>query len=499
MTAWKHPWLGPIGPIPQQSQPKKVWKHLYAPEQHWERLCGYDIAELRAKAEAVVGVSRSEQRGLPRLKNNAKQILLQHHSEHYAPVYLSEMSSIETIWTPNMDSRHRHFALTPNAIFVVVALKDPESFIVTAFRPHPGTRNVKWSEEEIKRHAVEYFQSETDVKVDGSASRVAENLNRITEIPDTVNEVWWLASAVGHGRLLHSYSEVAEALPAAEKLLEAVPSQLRGEMKNALNWSELSSRLADALKESRPEELESVLADAEDLLAVSAAIGPDERCEAFLTEFEMLIPWIPSEWGHISERARLRKIAYGSEPSLVSGMWQQVEDSILSALVRESTPTLRPASTIADSLFPESRWQKFRDAIALLGTRSRATLDSVVSWIDESIANVNVTSLSPTMSEGEDEVVGTVHGEEAPNAPHYRVFIIDDDCTEIQDVTSRFARGDGHLWDFTSDTESATVAIFAGQSPILAKTLEEAILEAEKRSDVVVRAVEVYPTQTTKP
>ncbi|MCB0221589.1 MAG: hypothetical protein KDH09_17960, partial [Chrysiogenetes bacterium] len=321
MSAWKHPLLGPIDLIPPNLCPKKVWRHLYDRHEHWERVCKADIAAMRRDAEKILGVARASRCELPSLagERQARELLVAHHDATYAPAYSSEMSSPDTAWTPSMDSSHRHRALTPRSVFIVVQLDRPRSWVVTAFRPHPSTVGVNWDEADLRRHAVSYFQKEPGVKVEERALAVAENLRRVSGPSSTPKELWWLASAVGHGRLLRHVPDVHDALPAAESALSATPVSVLQELRAALGWELLEGRLADALKDSRPEDLEAVLADAEELLAVASAVGAELEAAAFCDEAELLLPWIPAEWAHVAERARA--LAATAEPSPVMRLW----------------------------------------------------------------------------------------------------------------------------------------------------------------------------------
>ena len=500
MSAWKHPSLGPIELIPRKLCPKKVWKHFYDSHEHWERVCTIDVASMRLQAEDIVGTARVNEPNLPRLAGDqwrrVRDILVSHHESTYAPAYSSEMSSPETVWTSSMDAAHRHQALTPRSIFVVVQLDRPRSWVVTAFRPHLPDQDVEWDEAELRRHGVWYFRKETGVNVDDLAPAVAENLRRVTRMPSTTKELWWLASAVGYGRLLRHVLEVHDALPAAEAALFGTPDSLLEDLRRTLDWQRLMGRLADALKEARSEELEGVLAEAEELLAVGAALGAESAAEAFCAEAETMLPWLPAEWAHIADRARHRVRTVAAEPNLVVRLWIAVEDAATAALAREMEPSFRPASGIADDLIPQQpRWLIWLDRVGDLAARAAA---AATSWIDSSIEGLTVAPMMPTMGvSGVSNDEWTVRGRPAPGAPHYRVFVVDAEHPDGWEVTEQFTEADGDLWRLEAN-EPVLVVIIAGEQPLVGLGMAQVLDEASSRDDVVARARELQPTHATK-
>jgi hypothetical protein len=499
MSAWTHPSLGPIELIPPKLCPKKVWQHFYDPHEHWERVCAVDVAAMRREAEAIVGAARATARELPRLAGErwrrSRDLLVAHHAGTYAPAYASEMSSTETAWTSSMDAAQRHHALTPRSVFIVVQLDEPRSWVITAFRPHPPVRGVEWDEAELRRHGVWYFRKETGVNVDDFAPVVAENLRRVSA-PATTKELWWLASAVGFGRLLRHVSEVHDALVGAEAALSETPESLLAELRRALNWTALEERLADALKDARPEDLEGVLAEAEELLAVGAVVGAEPEAEAFCDEAEMLLPWLPVEWAHVADRARHRLRATAAQPSLVARLWSAVEDAATAAIAREAAPAVRPASRLVDALIPQSpRWFIWQERIAGLPERAIA---AAAAWIDQSIAALTIAPLAPTMGgSGVANDEWAVRGRPAPGAPHYRVFVVDEEHPDGWEVTERFTEADGELWRLDAN-EPALVVIIAGERPLVGLGMAQVLTEASSRDDVVARARELQPTHATK-
>ncbi len=500
MSAWTHPSLGTIELIPPKLCPKKVWQHFYDEDEHWERVCAVDVAALRLEAEAIVGASRATARDLPRLGVErwrwARDLLVAHHASDYGPAYAKEMSSPETVWTSSIDRAHRHQALTPRAVFVVVQLDRPRSWVVTAFRPHPPVQHVEWDEADLRRHGVWYFRKETGVNVDDLAPAVAANLRRASSTPSTTKDLWWLASSVGYGRLLQHVPEVFDVLAGAEAALSKTSDSLLEELRQALDWQPLAERLAAALKEARSEDLEVVLADAEELLAVGAVVGATPEAEAFCDEAEMLLPWLPAEWAHVADRARHRLRVTSAQPSLVVRLWSAVEDAATAAIAREMAPAVRPASRLVDALIPhQPRWSIWRDRIANLAERATA---SATSWIDRSIEGLTIAPLAPTMGgSGDANDEWAVRGRPAPGASPYRVFVVDEAHPDGWEVTEQFTDADGELWRLDAH-EQALVVIIAGERPLVGLGMAQVLNEASTRDDVVARARELQPTHATK-
>ena len=230
MTAWKHPRLGAIDLMPPGLRPKKVWQHFYDEAEYWDRLCDEDVAPFRGEAESIVGLRRQDRQALPRLDgarwHRARDLMVRHHDAFYALAYRAEMVAPETVWTPGMDAKHRHRALTPRSVFLVIQLDQP-SWVVTAFRPHPDLRGVEWDEADLRRHAVWYFRKETGMNVEELTRTVAENLQRASSAPPgSVRDLWWLASAVGYGRLLGDHAAVRSHIDVAEGALAGAATGL---------------------------------------------------------------------------------------------------------------------------------------------------------------------------------------------------------------------------------------------------------------------------------
>ncbi|TXD37915.1 hypothetical protein FRC96_08110 [Lujinxingia vulgaris] len=501
MTDSKRTPYGLVTPLPNHLRPRKAWKHFYDTKQHWERLCDVEIDTLRAQAESLVGTQRARERKLPRLKSvnrsQALELIAQHHDDFYAPVYMEEMAQPETIWTPKMDSRWRHRALTPNSIFLVIELNKSKSVVVTAFRPHEPSKNVKWDETALRRHGIKYFKKETSMTVDDFASFAAQNLQEAsTHPPKTVKDLWWLTSAIGDGRLVRSHNEVQNALQEAESLLQAAPADLIEEFKDTLDWEGVLDELAESLQEPRPEDLEAALASSAELLAIGDAVGAEEETNAFFEELEILVAWVPSEWSHLAESAHARAAIYAGSESPVLRMWEVVEDAALAAVVRESEPAVRPAATLVDALFPKpSRFARWSTRIAEVTSQASET---VKDWIEKSLEAIAIQEPMPMMSGNVTErETWEVRGTPLPNAPTYKMFVVDDEYPEGEDVTNHFTPSEGFIWELEEPESEALIILIVADAPLKEKSLNTLLDEAASRDDVVIRTRVIQPTQAT--
>ena len=488
MASWKHPILGPINLIRRKWRPKKVWKHFYDAAEHWERLCDHDVGALRSQTEAILQVKRAVKCELPWIEQErwplGRDLLLSHHDAGYAPIYLTEMASAETTWTPGMDSQQRHRALSPRSVFIVVQLDQP-SCVVTAYRPHPPTRGVGWNEADLRRHGRWYFRKETGMNIESLVRATAENLQRVTAVPRSLRELWWLASAVGYGRLLADHQEVQATLPAAEAALGAVEEDLRQKLVAAFGWDECLGRIAGGLKEDRSEDLEEGLSTSEELLAAASAIGAEEAAHSFCVNAEELLGWLPPEWSHMADIAATRCRAFGRSEGAVLRLWTAVETAAVGAMMRQASPAIRPEARFVDELIPaDPGWLGWREQIAALAADMSSALGR---WLQASVDSVSVIQPAPALGGAEPaEEPWEVHGRPEPDAPHYRAFVIDEQHPEGHEVTERFTWADGDLWRIDREGDHALVVVVAGESPILGSDLESILAHAAEKEDVLV-------------
>jgi hypothetical protein len=496
MSSWKHPTLGPIEPLPREMQAAKVWKHFYDQSQHWERICERDVASMRREAEAVVGIQRDSRTTLPLMDrkrwDRTRDLLGRHHDAAYAPAYQAEMSSPDALWTPTQDAQRRHQVLTPNAVFAVVQV-DGWNWVVTAFRPLPPTCGLDWDEVNIRRYAVKYFRRETGMHGDNLARTTTENLQRAsTVVPRSAQDTWWLASAVGYGRLLAHHSEVANALAAAEAVLSEAPREVVAELARALDWDGCLRHLADALKDSRPEEAEAVLATAEELLVAASVVATETQTDAFCADAEALIAWLPAEWSHLLDRAASRREALGSPDHPVYRLWSAVEGAATGAAMRELPPVTRPVARLADAMIAaRPPWRRWRARVAQLAMGTSA---AVAEWVRSSLDGIHVARPAPVLgAAGKPPGSWEVLGRPAPEAPCFKMFVVDEANPEGREVTEHFDPAGDKLWLIEPGDEAALIVLVASLKPIRDGDLESVLTEAGRRDDVFVGTRELSP------
>ena len=500
-------WLGSICPIPPERCPKKVWKHLYDHRERWDRLCDGDIAAMRAEAELIVKQARASTEELPHLperqKTRVSELLIAHHETVYAPTYMSELAEVETVWTPNMNAEHRHFALTPRSIFVVVQLEQPVPWVVTAFRPHPAHSTLITDEQDLQQYGRDYFERRTLMSVEELASTTARHLARFTEPPQTMMALWSLAAAVGYGRLLQHMPAVQQVLQPAEDALGQTPPALVQALRQGFAWDELLDQLSGALQETRPEEFEHVLTSAEELLLVAESVGDAQAAAAFADEAQCLVAWMPPEWSHLGDQARWRAQVFGASAAPAGLLWQTVEEASVEALMRDATPTIRPAARLVDALFgaPASQpvWKERLDGLVRsLGVSADNAIASLKGWLDDMIGEVSLAPLAPAMGSAESQAQEwVVRGRLVPDAPEtFRAFIVDADSPEGYEVTEALTYAED-LWSMASH-ERACLVIIAADAPLKGQSMAEVFEGASGIAGVAVRVRELQPTQTTK-
>lgn len=456
--------FGKVEAIEARHQPKKVWKHFHDPAEHWDRLAGQDLTGLRLEAEELVGELRFDQPELPDLsgqrKLRAHEVLRRHHDDYYGPIYLTELSSHETRWAETIDRRHRQHALTPRSVYVIVQLDDP-SVVITAFRSKPPTRGIDWEEEDFRRHGLWLLIREDTMNRADLKRRTMEELRRTVERPPTsAREAWWMASAVGFGRVLADDEEGRALVTAGEESLRALAPALRSELARALDWDGTRQRLASGIEAERSEDLEEALADAEDLLVVADAIGENATAKDLCVYAAGLLGRLPAAWAHVAERAQVLLDRTADRTRPIARLWATV------ASASEDNPLL-------------SQWRARLARWLFAGARD------VQHWMIRSLDGIAVTAPAPAMRTA-PSVSWDVRGVPAAEAPHHRVFIVDEAHPAGYEVTSHFIAADGLLWNFGRPDDRAVLVVVAGAAVIGGRSLDEILADAERRSDVHV-------------
>jgi|GEM_PF-4958647 len=497
ITSWEHERLGEIEQLPKNLRPHKVWKHFYYKEEHWERICKYDVESMRTVAEDIVGIFRHGHEDLPWISRKqwyaVKKLLQRHHDDAYSDIYLLEMASPNTWWSPDMDKRHRHQALTPRSVFIVVQLDQPASWIVTAFRPHPKTKNVKWTEDEFRRTGEEHFLRVTKMNKNDFASVIARNILQATTIaPESVKDLWWLASAIGYGRMLTTNAEVSSALVKAEQLLGGVSEELKDDFKEILDWDGCLDDISSGLKDDYPEDFEHALSDSEELLAIANAIGAAKEAEAFMNSAEGLIAWIPGEWNHLLDHASARIKMFEASDSLVLRLWGAVEESVIGATMRETEPVVRPEASLVDQIIPSdslyTRWinrtAKFAGDITT----------EIGQFVNSSINAFDVGLPAPMMGNGmHTNKFFEVRVSPEEDAYQCRVFVINEKYPDGYELTDRYTKEYDYLCRMNVNYEYVLIILIASERSIEGDTLESILNIDTQKEDIVVKTRKISP------
>ena len=488
MKSWSHPRYGRVEVMTAHSQPEHVWKHFHDRRERWDRVCGEDIRSLTKRAEAAVGARKAEPRELddtPQGRTRAVVTLLrEHHQRLYGPAYMAEMTASETTWAPKLDDGTRVCALTPNSVFIVVGLRRT-ACVVSAFRPLPERNNVGLSEDAIRRSARRYFYKQTGVDMDGWGGVIANALARDGQTsPQSVDELWSLAVAVGYGRALRTDSSIAEVLGNAANTLRSVDAKLQAELVRELDWSGCAERLATSLKRDQPEALEAVLSGAEDLLAVGDALGLEEASEALCAEAEALLPWIPPDWSHLGRYAARRCTALDGQDGRLLRLWTAVEDGVLAAAVRVDQPSVLPEATLVDTLLPLR--PSFAEHLEGLLEQVQSLVDSADGqrkvWADACLGGVRLGAPAMGDGGGETDLVGTP----VDAAHHVRAYVVDEGTPDGADVTAFYVAGSSTVWRLDEADEQVLFVLVTSDQDLPELTLPKMLRHARDRSDVHV-------------
>ena len=325
-----------------------------------------------------------------------------------------------------------------------------------------------------------------------SKKRIVSQLRRTAStVPTTVKEAWWLAMAIGYGRLL-DLKDQAEGLAVAEQTLAEVDAAVLAELSEALDWAGTLDEIATGLQQERPEEFEAALASAEELLAIGEVLGEQQAVERFLEEVEQLVAWVSPEWNHFGSTAMRRFERLNHHEMPVAQLWETVADAATSALIRETEPREQPEAKLVDEMLPEQspidRWQeRLADVVD-------DTVGELNEWVTEALDGFVVEQPAPVMNEKD---------ESAQDSPRlvtqlprryesYRAFIVDEDYPHGYEVTDWLSVDDTNdIWRLETPDQKALVILIGSLRPIDGESLKEVVTEAAHRDDVVIESRKV--------
>lgn len=474
---WTHPVLGTILPLARRFQPTKVWKHLYDPAERWKDLASVDPERLHDEAVAQGCPPFHPSKTHPPFDDwRVRRVLERHHDQAYEAAYSAELASPEARWSVKRADTDRWVARTPRAVVGIVT-RTPESRVVTAYRPLPPMRNVGWGEDDFQRQADYVFEKETGM----NAAHLAQDLVRLAQAGvSTPRDAWWLALAVGRGRAgAAKDAALREPLDAAEAALQRAASGVRAEVDSAVGAVELLDRLAEGLKDERPEDAEHALSDVEDALLVLDTLGLHDRASELLESATGLLAWTPPEFVSLGRQAAARQAELGQGPA--AELWAAVDECLVGAQVRTSPPVSRPVSTLVDSLVPQP---SLVDRAAALADRGAQT---VRAWADEVLGRIAVQAPVPLMGQASPTeqpwmLVGSV---DRPG-PWFRAFVIDHEHPAGYAVTEHLGTAAATLWHLERPGQAAHVVIISAHAALPGDDLQALLAAAESREDAAV-------------
>jgi len=317
-----------------------------------------------------------------------------------------------------------------------------------------------------------------------SAVTVASELERCAKTPpETDADLWWLASAVGYGRLLREEPAIAARLPAAEARLVAVPRSRLEALGRRLGWGKALDDIAASLKEDEPAELEAALESAEELLAASPAFGCDADARAFLHDAADLLSWMPAEFRLILAVANERRKALGDASTLVGTLWAAVTDALTGTVLRQAEgPAVRPEARLTARLLPPEgaldRW------IARVAGVASAAPGAWNEWIEKVKSGFQLLEPSPVAGRATDEADWALRGARPPGGAPYRAFVLQEGAPEETERVLDEHPAD--LWYLERPGERVLIVIVAGERPIEGRNLDEVLRAAADRADVSV-------------
>jgi len=480
-------------------QPKKVWKHFYAPDEHWERIASADPVPLRRAAEDIVGRTREEASELPRVSPDAwgrvRAVLADHHEAAYGPAYFDAVRDPESCWSLRMGRGQRHVGYSPRGVYFVVQLDRPASWVMTAYRPHPPIIGVDSSEAGYLRAAEAKFAKETGMDSRDAAGDVVARLEEASRTaPANLEDLWWLAAAVGHGRFHAEDPAVVRSLSAAERRLAEVERRLADALRRSLDWSAVLQGIRSGVKDVNPFDLETALHDAEDLLVVASVMGAVAEAEAFLEQAETLLGWIPAEWVELGDVAARRAAAVGGADHVAGRLWIHAEEAALGAALRDGPASVRPAARLVDALVPAVLpWDSILLRIALIGAGMAAERRACRERWASTRAAVALTAPKMGASGDEQDLWDVRLTVQDSDREFVRVFVVDAAHPEGHEDTEFSERKDEPLWRLEGREDRALIVVVASDSRIEGTTLDEVLSEAERRRDIIVTTKEVSP------
>lgn len=222
-----------------------------------------------------------------------------------------------------------------------------------------------------------YVHSENNMRISNFKQIIVKDLEKCSSaIPTSVRELWWLALAVGYGRLLAYNEDVKTILSRAEKTLTKVKPEIVEQLAASLDWPCCIEGIASGLKYDYPDELEAVLVAFEELLVIADAIEEQETSRIFSQQAGELLAWLPAKWDHIIDFAGSRCEIFNEIDSSAGLFWANIEEALLGAVMRESETDIRPEPRLANVVLPPSKTEVVKKSLDTIPDQPSSILDS---------------------------------------------------------------------------------------------------------------------------
>ena len=273
---FKHPKVGIIGPLPQDRRPRKTWKHLYDPAEHWERIVDGCPPNVALAAEKILGVTRKEVPTLPRVDRErwfrVLPVLDGHHERLYGR---RKFTSCAIRLPPGRQRRSTNAPPCPDATGCPGRDRAGRAWPRPhqAYRSHSWVTHVRMTEDELRRYGKSFFGRKTRMR-DDLARQVAEDLAASAGTASRTPGELWLLVALGY-RTLRDQTSLGGLLADAQRQLESAPRELVAALPARLGWGAALDALATALKDEDRDDFEAALQSAEELVAVAPVLGAE--------------------------------------------------------------------------------------------------------------------------------------------------------------------------------------------------------------------------------
>ncbi len=456
---WHHPDLGEINPLLEHQRVKKTWRHFYSPKESWDQLGEVRTQRLYSAARTCGCPEWRAIGPYPDFPRSCRQTLREHHDDAWRDAYERELAAEEAWVGPSDEDDGAWLVASPRGVYaVLVRDRDDEAGRYapkTVFRPHPLGLDVTFTEETYVRSARRRFWNEVQ-------QSMRSNPNDLDMSPTTAEEVWALARALGEAGA-SGPAKPTEAIAAAANRLAALSDTLRA---SATPTPEtVLDHLQDALMGDN-DDVAGVLLSVEDAIAVTEVLAGDAEASSLLAQAASLLDWTPETWSSTRTliTRRLRNTV-----GACRAWWSMVDHAVDTALLHAAEPLLLESPSLTSKALPEAWWAPWANRVHALSSEVAVWLAPAPrGWL------AGAATLSGDSS-GSWELA-------APSnlAPGARVFIVDEDNPDGEEVTEDL--GHGPFWEIERPGERAVIVVAHGlDGETLQNVLDAAVSTSEGR------------------